>query len=273
MSTVSGTRHARQDLRPHPFIGSPESPLTCSAAHLTAYPDAVPRTEQPSPQPGTQTLARGLNALLAVAESPNGISVQELAQVLGVHRSIAYRALQTLGDYGFVHVGEGGLYRAGARLAALSQAYLPELRAKALPVMRDLSNRVGASVALFVAEGDSAVAIEMVAPTTVGHHIAFRQGERTPLDRGAAAYALLAAQPPTPDEPEAVRQVRLLGYAHSHGEVEAGMHAVAAPVKGAYPPACLNLITGVEQRARDAAQSVVAAADSIAPVSSYRRLA
>lgn len=188
------------------------------------------------------------------------MTVQELSRVLGVHRSIAYRALQTLAGYGFVRVGEDGLYRAGARLAALSQAYLPELRSRAVPVMRDLSDRVGATVALFVAEGNYAVAIEMVAPTTVGHHIAFRQGERTPLDRGAAAYALLAAQPPSPDEPEVVQLVRMRGYAVSHGEVEAGMHAVAAPILGSYPPACLNLITNVEDRALEAAQSVVEAA-------------
>lgn len=223
----------------------------------------TPVKEQPQRQPGTQTLARGLDALLAVAESPGGVSVQDLAQRLGVHRSIAYRALQTLSDYGFVHAGSGGLYRAGSRLAALSQSYLPELRAKALPAMRELSDRVGATVALFVAEGDSAVAIEMVAPRTVGHHIAFRQGERTPLDRGAAAYALRAIQPPRPGEPDDVRQARELGFAYSHGEVETGLHAVAAPIPGAYPPACLNLITGLEQRAREAARSVVTAANAI----------
>ena len=219
--------------------------------------------EQPQRQPGTQTLARGLDALLAVAESTGGVTVAGLAQLLGVHRSIAYRALQTLADYGLVQAGSGGLYRAGARLAALSRSYLPELRARAVPVMRELSDRVGATVALFVAEGDSAVAIEMVAPTTVGHHIAFRQGERTPLDRGAAAYALRSLQPARPDEPDDVRQVRELGFAYSHGEIEAGLHAVAAPVPGAYPPACLNLITGLEQRARDAARGVVRAANTI----------
>lgn len=230
---------------------------------VKADPSAMARPEQPQRQPGTQTLARGLDALLAVAESPTGMTVQDLARVLGVHRSIAYRALQTLSDYGFVHAGSGGLYRAGARLAALSQAYLPELRARALPVMSALADRIGASVGLFVVEGDSAVAIDMVTPTTVNHHITFRQGGRTPLDRGAAAYALRATQPPPPDEPDHVRQVRESGFAYSHGEIEAGLHAVAAPIPGAYPPACLNLITSLEQRARDAAPSVVAAANSL----------
>ncbi|UMG91301.1 helix-turn-helix domain-containing protein [Nocardioides sp. TF02-7] len=224
----------------------------------------MPETDRSAGQPGTQTLARGLRALVAVAESPAGMTVQDVARTLDVHRSIAYRALQTLADHGFVRPGADGLYRAGARLAALSQAYLPELRMQALPVMRELADGIGATVALFVAEGTSAVAIEMVTPTTVGMHVAFRQGERTPLDRGAAAYALRAAQPPLPGEPEQVRLVRERGYAVSHGEIEAGLHAVAAPVRGAYPPACLNVITGTEERIDAAAPRVVEAAASLA---------
>jgi DNA-binding IclR family transcriptional regulator len=225
----------------------------------------VPEAQDRSRQFGTQTLARGLNALLSVVDSPAGMSVQDLARVLDVHRSIAYRILQTLVDFGFVHAGGDGLYRAGARLAALSQAYLPGLRATALPVMRELSDRVRASVALFIMEGDSAVAVEMVTPITSGHHIAFRQGERTALDRGAAAYALRAALPPSPDEPDSVRKVREQGYAYSQSEVEAGAHALAAPILGAHPPACLVLISHLEERALDAAQSVVKAAQSLSP--------
>ncbi|NUU25086.1 MAG: helix-turn-helix domain-containing protein [Streptomycetaceae bacterium] len=200
---------------------------------------------------------------MAVVESPRGLTVQELARTLAVHRSIAYRMLQTLAEFGFVYSNGDGVYRAGARLAALSQSYLPGLREAALPVMRRLANRARASVALFVVEGETAVAVEMVVPTTVSHHIAFRQGERTLLDRGAAAYALLAARPPVPGEPEAVAKAREQGYAYSHGEVELGAHAVAAPIPGAYPPACLVLMTGHEERALEAIADVVAAADSL----------
>lgn len=219
----------------------------------------LPAQDRP-PQSGTQTLARGLNALLAVVESPTGMTVQELARVLDVHRSIAYRVLQTLTDFGFVHPGGDGRYHAGARLAALSHSYLPALRTTALPIMQELADRAGASVALFVVEGEAAVAIEMVVPLSAGRHIAFRQGERAPLDRGAAAYALRAAEPPDPAEPEAVRQVREAGYAYSKSEVEAGAHAVAAPIPGMRPRACLTLITHLERRAVDATAGVVAAA-------------
>ncbi len=134
------------------------------------------------------------------------MTVQRLAEELGVHRSIAYRILQTLRDFGFVTPGSDGVYRPGSRLASLSTAYLPALREIATPVMRRLADHAGCTVHLFVAERDEAVSIEVVEPVTVAQHISFRAGMRTLLDRGAAGYALLAAGPEVPDEPEAVAE-------------------------------------------------------------------
>src|SRR5688572_14788960 len=94
-------------------------------------------------QVGSQTLARGLRALLAVVESPDGVTVQKLAGDLGVHRSIAYRLLQTLADFGFVTHSADGSYRPGPRLATLADAYLPTLRQLALPVMRRVADQLG----------------------------------------------------------------------------------------------------------------------------------
>ncbi|MET0901279.1 MAG: helix-turn-helix domain-containing protein, partial [Mycobacterium sp.] len=52
--------------------------------------------------PGSQTLARGLAALQAVAGSPGGLTVQQVADKVGVHRTIAYRLLGTLAQYRFI---------------------------------------------------------------------------------------------------------------------------------------------------------------------------
>ena len=48
---------------------------------------------------GSQTLARGLSALQMVADSPSGLTVQQLADRVGVHRTIAYRLLSTLAEF------------------------------------------------------------------------------------------------------------------------------------------------------------------------------
>lgn len=227
-------------------------------------PVSMPQPVATSRQFGNQTLARGLQALVAVVNAPGGMTVQEMAAALGVHRSIAYRTLQTLVDHGFLSHRGDGVYLGGPRLASLSSAYLPRLRTFALPVMRDLADAVGASITLFVIEGGSAVAIEMAEPTTAVHHISFRKGMVTPLDRGAAAYALLAGGPPQPDEPDEVTRARERGYALSAGEVEDGAYAVAVHIPGTSPSACLNLITHLSHKAETSAPQLKEAAAAIA---------
>lgn len=214
---------------------------------------------------GNQTLARGLRVLLAIADSEQGLTVQQVGELLGVHRSIAYRLLQTLVDFGLVVKGHRGLYTPGARLATLAQAYLPTLRDVAVPVMRTLANELQSTISLFVEQADQAVAVSMVEPTTAMHHIAFKPGMRTSLDRGAAAYAIRASAPAVVDEPDAVKQARDQGYARSHAEVEAGAYAVAAGIRtgASSPGACLNLITYSPEVADSAGPPLRAAAEEV----------
>src|SRR3954464_6088367 len=62
-----------------------------SASDETA---AVPA---PSKNAGSQTLDRGLRALEMVAAAPAGMTMQEVADRLEVHRTIAHRLLRTPG--------------------------------------------------------------------------------------------------------------------------------------------------------------------------------
>jgi DNA-binding IclR family transcriptional regulator len=214
---------------------------------------------------GNQTLARGLRVLLAIADSKSGLTVQQVSELLDVHRSIAYRLLQTLADFGLVARGRDGAYTPGARLASLAESFLPTLREVAYPVMQDLADRLQSTVSLFVEQGDEAVAIVLVEPTTATHHIAFRPGMRTPLTLGAAAYAILASGPAAPDEPAQTAVARERGYARSHGEIEEGAYGVAAwiPIGGTGTRACLNLITYREDVADGAGPVLRRAADKV----------
>jgi DNA-binding IclR family transcriptional regulator len=120
-------------------------------------------------------------------------------------------------------------------------------------------------VSLFVEQGDSALAIVMVEPTTAPHHLAFQPSMRTPLTRGAAAYAILAGGPATAGEPAEVTRARQRGYAMSHAEIEAGQYAVAAwiPMAGTVAWTCLNLITYREDIADSAGPQMRSAADKV----------
>lgn len=193
------------------------------------------------------------------------MSVRQVEEMLGVHRSIAYRLLQTLGDYGLVRRGVKGQYLPGVRLAALAEAYLPSLRDAAIPLMRRLADQLESTVALFIEQGTDALAVAMMEPTTSKHHIAFRSGQWTPMDRGSAAYAILAGSPPVHGEPDAVRIAREVGFARSQGEVESGSYGIAAWVQmpDHMPRACLNVITHRPELADSIGPEVRKAADEL----------
>ena len=193
---------------------------------------------------GSQTLARGLHALRLVATAPEPVSIAQVAQELGVHRTIAYRVLATLDTFRYLHRLPDGRYVAGNGLAGLAHNVETQLREVAHPILRDLAARIAATVALYVAEGDEAVCLAVVEPTAAEVRISFRPGGRQPLDHGSAGHALRAVMPPKPGEPEAATGARKRGYALSHGEVEPGTYSAAVPLHRTVddPPACINLM-------------------------------
>ena len=214
------------------------------------------------PAPGAQTLARGLRALQLVASSPDGATIQGIAEALDVHRSIASRLLATLADFKLVIRSADGHYRVGSGLAALASGIHATLRVAAEPVLRELAEQLGATVSLLIAEGDEAVALSVVSPARAQYHLAFNTAGRHPLGVAAGGVALRAAMPPSPAEEPRVTEARARGYARTFGEVEPGAHGVAVPlphVEG-MPIACLNLITHRDEIADQAAPALIEAA-------------
>ena len=207
--------------------------------------------------PGSQTLARGLTVLQAVASSPPGITVQEAAQHVGVHRTIAYRLLSTLAHFRFVTKGEDGRYRSAAALAVLGASFDNNVRQLSLPTLRALADELSTTVSLLVAEGGQQVAIAVIVPTLVPYQLSFHEGSRYPLDRGAAGVALLASMPPRPGERDLVSETRRRGWAITYGEIEPNTYGLAVPVRRRRPspPTCINLIShrvDVVMRGKDA---------------------
>jgi hypothetical protein len=144
-------------------------------------------TESPvSAAPGSQTLARGLHALQLVAAAKGGLTIQQVADHIGVHRTIAYRLLSTLASYRMVAKAEDGRFRAAAGLAALGASFDNNIRELSMPTLRDLADELDTTVSLLVAEGDQQVAIAVIVPTRVTYQLSFHEGSRYPLDRGAA---------------------------------------------------------------------------------------
>ena len=218
--------------------------------------------------PGSQTLARGLRALQLVAAAKGGLTIQQVADRIGVHRTIAYRVLSTLAQYRLVAKGEDGRFRSAAGLATLGASFDNNIRELSLPVLRALADEVGTTVSLLVAEGDQQVAIAVIVPTQVSYQLSFHEGSCYPLDRGAAGIALLASMPARPGERELVTRTREQGWVITHGEIEPGTYGLAVPVlrPPSSPHTCINLISHREDvvlRGRDA---VVAAAERLSKI-------
>ncbi|MFF3503212.1 IclR family transcriptional regulator [Streptomyces sp. NPDC003247] len=214
---------------------------------------------------GSQTLARGLSALRLIADSPQGLPVQEVADRLDVHRTIAYRILTTLTEFHLVSRGSDGRYRVGVETVALARGYAAGLRETAIPVLRRAADELGATVALIAEEGDEAVAVAVVEPRSVNYHLSYRVGSRNPLGVGAAGLALASLHPPLPGDPAELAEVRRQGYASTYGQVEPGAYGVAVPLRLPDPATrlCVNLITSREDVARGAVARMTATAEEI----------
>jgi DNA-binding IclR family transcriptional regulator len=214
---------------------------------------------------GSQTLARGLTALQLVAGSGTGLTMQELADRIGVHRTIAYRLLSTLSQFRLVAKGDDGRYRPAAGLAVLGASFDRSVRQLSLPTLRALADELGTTVSLLVAEGDEQVAIAVIVPTQVAYQLAFHEGSRYPLDRGAAGIALLASMPPRPGERDLVVRTRERGWVTTYGEIEPNTYGLAVPVHrpAPSPPTCINLISHREDVVLRGKDAVVKAAKQL----------
>ncbi len=180
-----------------------------------------------------QTLDRGLQALAFISQRERGVSVAELAAALEVHRAIAYRLVSTLESRGLVARAEGGRLRLGAQLLTLASRFEPQLRALALPLLRELADASRAAAFLSVAAGEECVAIMVTEPEGTLLRIGYRVGSRHPLTRGAAGIAILAGRPAAAGDPEAVRAARRDGFSVTRGELQRGAVGIASPVHDA----------------------------------------
>jgi DNA-binding IclR family transcriptional regulator len=202
-----------------------------------------------------RSVTRALRSLELIGEAGE-LGVTELGRRLGVHKATASRLAATLADHGFVErdpVTER--YRLGFALVALAGSAMSnlDLVRTARPLLEDLAERTRETVNLGVLAGDAVVYLDQVTGSRSVVAVNW-VGRRTPLHDTSNGKVLLAfateadaervlaspferATAHTVTDPNELREqlelVRERGWAQTLEELEDGLNAVAAPVRGA----------------------------------------
>lgn len=167
-----------------------------------------------TPGETSQTLDRGLRVLEIVAGSPDGRAVADLADELGVGRTVVYRLVTTLEDHRLVTRDPEGRIRLGLGVLGLTRGLHPVLRGAAAPALRRLAELTGLTASLSVLDGPEVLAVAVVEPSWTEFHVAYREGTRHARDVGAAGRAIGSGE----------------RWVVSAGEIQQGAYGLAAPL-------------------------------------------
>ncbi|UYQ78727.1 helix-turn-helix domain-containing protein [Glutamicibacter sp. JL.03c] len=189
--------------------------------------------------PTSQTLSRGIRVLEIVANSPVHLSIDEIAEKLEVHRSIAYRIIRTLEQHHLLNRDEAGHIRSASGLAVLARSVEHDLQAAATVELTTLANELSMTAFVAVWEYDLCTTLQSVSPLNSQRAIVHRPGSVHGMDVGAAGIAIQShyskdqweAMDTTVAYREAAVQARSEGYATSENEVIQGVTSLAVPIE------------------------------------------
>ncbi len=201
-----------------------------------------------------QSLDRGLAVIRAFGPDRERLSLSEVARATGLTRAAARRFLLTLVKLGYVR-SDGREFSLRPRVLELGYAYLsglamPEIAA---PHLEELVAKLRESSSISVLDGHHIVYVARV-PTKRIMTVAISVGTRFPAFATSMGRVLLAAMSDeeldrylseatfesltarTVTDPgqlrEIVHEVAKLGYSIVDQELEEGLRAIAAPIRG-----------------------------------------
>lgn len=209
------------------------------------------------PAETSQTLDRGLRVLEVLGTNPEGLTVTELAQSLGVSRTIVYRLVVTLEQHGLLRRSKDNRCRVGVAALPLARQVQSMVRDAAAPALRRLAEQFNATAHLTLVDGSEALAVAVVEPARAEPVMATRPGVPTPLDGGVASKAALATR--------AEGRPLDAGWVISGGDPSHGGYTVAAPLLGVVGfEASVGVVSMAELDTAVVGPKVVAAAADIA---------
>jgi len=206
-----------------------------------------------------RTVDRALSVLDLIASDWDAEwGLAELGKRSGLSKATTLRMLGSLQKRGYVtRDGPESRYRLGPRVLSLAGSLRPRLRAIAHPLLHQMVEETGETASLYLLDWTARVcADEVASPNPV--RVSYGIGSRAPLHAGASGKVLLAfisaaerrrlmseiqlerfTETTTTTWAEMERElaaIRQAGYFHSHGEHDATVFGISAPVwSGEYP--------------------------------------
>jgi DNA-binding IclR family transcriptional regulator len=200
------------------------------------------------------TADRALTILQMFGDARPEVSAVDVAELLGVARSTAYRYLQTLVQSQFLVDTGRGTFRLGLRILELARIARGGLRLAdlAVPRMKALAERHHQTVLLTKQMGATVICLEREESRTQYVRLSYERGSILSMNAGASALVLFAWLPEdevrklvaatpltrftarTITDPDALiarlAEIRAEGLAVTDGEVDMTAMGIAAPI-------------------------------------------
>lgn len=202
---------------------------------------------------GVQSINRALDIIEAVAEAGRPMGLTEIANQVGLHKSTAYRIIETLFQRGYLTKTDEGSYKIGLKLIDAVSCYINslELQTEARPYVARLAARFGLTAHLGVLDGEYVVYIEKMdvfSTVRMYSQIGLRMHaycsslgkvllaglSKAELEARLKDCSFIRFTPHTigslQELEEELRKVRSQGWAMDHEEYEIGNRCIAAPI-------------------------------------------
>jgi DNA-binding IclR family transcriptional regulator len=265
--------HARNGKSTHRSQSSSAPPRTVLKRPKKLQPSSAsgaPEQSEQSLQSDPYQL-QGLDRVVAILDllgaSDYSLSLAEICQRMGLHKSTAHRALMALERTGMIERAPASRYRLGLKLYDMGSRAVEQidLRSRVHPHLRRLALRVGETVHLGVLHKTRVVYIDKIEPINRRVCISSRTGTSNPVYSTSLGKSILAYLPTeevaktvakiqftgftsktltSPEELlEALERVRRRGYAVDDEEMEIGTRCVGAPILDAtgHPIAAVSI--------------------------------
>jgi DNA-binding IclR family transcriptional regulator len=173
---------------------------------------------------------RAMQVLLAISAAERPVTLAALAAATGLYKSTILRLAASLTGAGLVMRQADGRFLLGPATLSLAVRFQKQAASATilLPIMQDLAEQSGESVAFYLPAGQARMCLYRIESTQALRY-SVEVGTVLPLDRGSGGRVLLAH---LGGEDDVSRAIRLAGHYHSDGDRDPNVAGLSVPVFG-----------------------------------------